>query len=154
MNVPDLANSRHRLGAVVVVTVHATALAGLLLVPATPASLLAMVGLAYLTSALGICVGYHRLLTHRGFEVPKWFEYALAMLGQLAWQGDPIEWVATHRRHHFQADIEGDPHSPCSGFWWSHVGWLLFRNDARPGSVDEALLAPDLVADGFYAKTR
>src|SRR5262245_21736976 len=48
----------------------------------------------------GICLGYHRLLTHRSFHTPRLVEYALAILGSLSWQGGPINWVGTHRIHH------------------------------------------------------
>ena len=30
------------------------------------------IGLQWITAALGITLGYHRLLTHRSFTVPKW----------------------------------------------------------------------------------
>jgi fatty-acid desaturase len=40
-------------------------------------------------------------------------------------QGDPIEWVSSHRYHHLHTDTPLDPHSPYEGFWWSHMGWLL-----------------------------
>src|SRR5207302_421186 len=35
----------------------------------------------YLFGVLGINVGYHRLLTHRGFSCPRWLEHVLAVLG-------------------------------------------------------------------------
>lgn len=40
-------------------------------------------------------------------------------------QGDPLEWVSSHRYHHLHTDTPLDPHSPYEGFWWSHMGWLL-----------------------------
>lgn len=40
-------------------------------------------------------------------------------------QGDPIDWVNTHRCHHRFVDTERDPHSPIQGFWFSHITWLL-----------------------------
>ena len=44
----------------------------------------------------------------------------------LPWlQGDPTEWVSSHRFHHLHTDTPLDPHSPYEGFWWSHMGWLL-----------------------------
>jgi stearoyl-CoA desaturase (delta-9 desaturase) len=46
---------------------------------------------------LGIGMCYHRLLTHRGYRVPKWVEYCLATCGTLALEGGPIAGVATHR---------------------------------------------------------
>ena len=66
----------------------------------------------YVTSALGVSVGYHRLLTHRSFRTRPWVRYTPAVLGSMAVEDPPIEWVATHRRHHALADADGDPHSP------------------------------------------
>ena len=74
---------------------------------------------------LGITLSFHRQLSHRSFTTPKWLEYALAYCGVLAVQGDPIEWVSSHRYHHLHTDTPLDPHSPYEGFWWSHMGWLL-----------------------------
>ncbi|MEC7298883.1 MAG: anhydro-N-acetylmuramic acid kinase, partial [Pseudomonadota bacterium] len=45
--------------------------------------------------------------------------------GALAMQGDPSEWVSSHRHHHKHCDTPKDPHSPYEGFWWSHIGWVL-----------------------------
>ena len=42
-------------------------------------------------------MGYHRLLTHKSFKCPLWLEYFVAWVGCQAGQGDPIEWVSTHR---------------------------------------------------------
>ena len=78
-----------------------------------------------ITGCLGITLSYHRQLSHRAFATPKWLEYTLAYCGVLAIQGDPLEWVSSHRYHHLHTDTPLDPHSPYEGFWWSHMGWLL-----------------------------
>jgi len=54
----------------------------------------------YVFGVLGINLGYHRLLTHRGFRCPKWLEYTLAVLGFCCLEDTPARWVAVHRRHH------------------------------------------------------
>ncbi len=46
---------------------------------------------------VGIAIGYHRLLTHRGYAVPRWLEYVIATCGTMALQGGPIYWVGVHR---------------------------------------------------------
>lgn len=56
--------------------------------------------LHWLFGSIGICLGYHRLLSHRSFQLPKWLEYPIAVIGALALQGGPIFWVAGHRLHH------------------------------------------------------
>ena len=83
--------------------------------------------MTFVASCLGITLCYHRLLSHRSFKTPKWFEYVLATCGCLAWQGGPIGWVGTHRMHHQHSDTEHDPHSPNHGFTWAHVLWFMHR---------------------------
>ena len=40
--------------------------------------------LYWISLSLGIGMGYHRLLTHRSYKVPKGIEYFLAVCGSLA----------------------------------------------------------------------
>lgn len=84
---------------------------------------------------MGITLSFHRQLSHRSFTTPKWLEYALAYCGVLAVQGEPIEWVSSHRYHHLHTDTPLDPHSPYEGFWWSHMGWLLNNGVSSPTSL-------------------
>jgi fatty-acid desaturase len=82
--------------------------------------------LYWLSASVGICLTYHRLLTHRGFRVPKPLEYLFTAFGMLASEGGAITWVAMHRAHHALSDRPGrDLHTPKDGFWWSHIGWIL-----------------------------
>ena len=91
-------------------------------------------GMYFITGCLGITLTYHRLLSHKSFAVPKWFEYILAYCGAMAVQGDPMEWASSHRYHHQHTDTPLDPHSPYEGFWWSHAGWL-FDNQVGLGTL-------------------
>jgi fatty-acid desaturase len=96
---------------------------------------------------VGIGMAYHRLLTHRGYRVPKWLEYFVTACGTLALEGGPIFWVATHRVHHQNSDHDGDPHTPQDGTWWAHAGWII---SGRALHSETALLgryAPDLTRD-------
>jgi stearoyl-CoA desaturase (delta-9 desaturase) len=95
-------------------------------------------------------MGYHRLLTHRGYKVPKWLEHAIAICGTLALEGGPIFWVATHRVHHQYSDQPGDPHTPREGTWWAHAGWILNGQPMHRETIILARYAPDLARDRFY----
>ncbi len=106
--------------------------------------------LLWVSCSLGICIGYHRLLSHRSFKTPKWVEYFLAVCGTLAMEGGPIFWVATHRLHHAKSDREGDPHSTRDGFWWAHAGWILTGPTCHNGTAALSRYAPDLAKDRFY----
>jgi fatty-acid desaturase len=104
---------------------------------------------ARLTGLLGINICYHRLLTHRGFKSPKWFEHVLAVIAVCCVQDTPARWVAVHRRHHQHADQPPDPHSPLVNFLWSHIGWLVVKNPelTRLGIYDR--YARDILRDPF-----
>src|SRR5579863_7881 len=106
--------------------------------------------LVYVTGGLGVTLGFHRLLTHRSLRLPKAIEHLLTVLGVLALQGGPIDWVATHRRHHANSDRAGDPHGMDRGFWWAHVGWLFLPNPARPRIEERRRLAAGLAAVPVY----
>ena len=99
---------------------------------------------------VGIGMCYHRLLTHRGYVVPKWIEYTMTLLATLAMEGGPIFWVSTHRVHHQLSDQEGDPHTPREGGWWAHAGWILFGESLHAQTQTLARYAPDLSRDRFH----
>ncbi len=119
----------------------------------TPADLV-IASVMYLLTAIGITVGFHRLLTHRSFQTPKPLEYLFAVLGSMAVQGPVISWVADHRKHHAHTDEDGDPHSPhvghdggfrgvFMGLWHAHTGWLM----STQGRADWKRYARDLYED-------
>ena len=112
--------------------------------------LLATVFLYWMTTGLGISMGYHRLHTHRSYKIPVFLEYSFALLGALTLEGGPISWVATHRIHHQNSDKPGDPHSPLEGSLWAHVGWLLFGEANHANTRKMSKYAPDLAKHRFY----
>ena len=136
--------------ALALAAIHLGAGAALLPVFFSWTALLVAFALYYLTGGIGVCLGYHRLLTHRSLHVPRPLEYAIATAGALAMQGGPISWVATHRAHHAFSDTERDPHDSRRGFWWSHMEWLYRRNPARLTREAERRFAADLAADPYY----
>ncbi len=110
-------------------------------------NLAALLIVKWMVGSLGIGVGWHRLLTHRSFKAPKWLEYTLSILATMSIQDSPEKWIATHRIHHKFTEMDGDPHSTRSGFWWAQIGWVL-RGTAQ--DHDEATLkryVPDLLKD-------
>jgi len=108
----------------------------------------------YTATALGVTVGFHRLLTHRSFKTKPWVRGLFAVLGTMSIEGPVISWVADHRKHHAYSDKFGDPHSPhvdhgggwrgaVRGLAHAHVGWLF---DHQQRGARERY-APDLIAD-------
>jgi stearoyl-CoA desaturase (delta-9 desaturase) len=123
---------------------------------------LAIAAVMYLATAIGITVGFHRMLTHRSFQTSKPIEYLFAVFGSMAVQGPVISWVADHRKHHAHTDEEGDPHSPhvghgpgvqgvLGGLWHAHTGWLF----STQGRAEWKRYASDLYEDrGMRAISR
>jgi stearoyl-CoA desaturase (Delta-9 desaturase) len=114
----------------------------------------------YVLGAMGVSMGFHRLLAHRAFRTSRPLRALLTTAGAMAGQGPPLIWVAHHRRHHRLADKVGDPHSPfvgadesdapfagfaagLRGVWHAHMGWLF--NDKL--TSDPIRYCPDLARD-------
>jgi len=85
--------------------------------------------LHWMTCSLGICLGYHRYLSHRSMKLRKPAEFFTMLLGTISGEGTPFSWSATHRLHHNRSDQHGDPHSPLEGTFWSHIIWLFVRRN-------------------------
>jgi len=103
--------------------------------------------LYWITGGLGITLGFHRLVSHRSFTVPKWIEYCLVFCGTLACQGGPFGWIGLHRMHHKFSDTQQDPHDSNRGFWWSHIGWMMVDN---PAKKEIPRFTKDISDDAFY----
>ncbi len=96
----------------------------------------------FLTGCLGMSMTYHRLLSHKSWQAPRWFMKAGTLLAAIGLTGSPLAWCAVHRDHHRFADRAQDPHSPYQQPWW-RVQFLsmFFRPNLRQ--------VPDLLADPF-----
>ncbi|NLY01762.1 MAG: acyl-CoA desaturase [Rhodopirellula sp.] len=112
-------------------------------------AVLLAVALSWITGSLGVCLGYHRLLTHGSFKTYKWVWRLFGWVGSLAGEGPPVNWVANHRQHHQFSDKPGDPHSPNDGRWWSHMIWLFPQRDSARWQATMHRYAPDLLKDPF-----
>jgi stearoyl-CoA desaturase (delta-9 desaturase) len=108
----------------------------------------------YLSTGLGVTVGFHRLLTHRSFKTSRSLRALFAVLGSAAIEGPVISWVADHRKHHAFSDQPGDPHSPhvdhgvgwigaLRGLLHAHLGWIFIHTQRGARSR----YAPDLMRD-------
>jgi fatty-acid desaturase len=103
--------------------------------------------LHFVTACFGITLGYHRLLTHGSFVCASWFKYFCSICGMLSAEGSPLQWVATHRKHHVHSDGDEDPHSPLHGFWWSHMLWFYPYESAQQREALYLRWAPDIYKD-------
>jgi sn-2 palmitoyl-lipid 9-desaturase len=103
------------------------------------------VGMYWLTSSVGVCLGFHRYLTHKSFKLTKPAEFGVLLCSVASGQGSPLMWTASHRLHHQRSDQEGDPHSPVEGKWWSHMAWLFVNHSAEQRAILYRRYVPDLV---------
>ncbi|KAE8371081.1 hypothetical protein BDV26DRAFT_303236 [Aspergillus bertholletiae] len=103
---------------------------------------------AYLYGILhGLCItiGYHRLWAHRSFRANIILRIFLAVVGAGMVQRPIIWWVQAHRAHHRYVDTDRDPYNARRGLFYSHIGWLLVRQDSSKWDIDISDLLNDPV---------
>jgi stearoyl-CoA desaturase (delta-9 desaturase) len=101
----------------------------------------------YLMCGLSITAGYHRLFSHRTYKASTLAKVILAVVGSANWQNSIIEWASDHRRHHRFVDTDNDPYDARRGFWWSHMGWIMFRGRHHGDLSNVKDLVKDPVCD-------
>lgn len=114
-----------------------------LCITAVPAYLIANGGMGWFTAGLfafymiatglSITLGYHRLFSHISFKAKLPVRLFVTIFGAAAFENSALTWSSEHRRHHKHVDHhDDDPYSISRGFWWAHMGWLLFKLDPEP----------------------
>lgn len=76
---------------------------------------------------LSITVGYHRLFSHIAFKAKLPVRLFTLVFGACAFENACLDWVSDHRRHHKHVDHDEDPYDISKGFFWAHIGWLMFK---------------------------
>ena len=108
----------------------------------------------YLIAGFGVTVGFHRLLTHRAFQMHKPVEYAFAIAGSMSCRarsstGSPTTASttptptsrATRTRRTSSSPTAG--RARCTGLFHAHMGWLFVNH----GRAQRRKYATDLVED-------
>jgi len=72
---------------------------------------------------LSVCIGVHRLWSHRSFKVVRPLKLFLLFFYTMAGQSSVYNWVKVHRVHHKFAETVKDPLNFRRGFFFAHVGW-------------------------------
>jgi len=117
---------------------------------------LALGGLWWLLCNLAVSAGYHRLFSHRAYQAHPVLEALYLLFGAASVQGSALGWSNDHREHHAYTDTDRDPHDSRRGFWWTHVGWLLFdaREPRRPERTRDLAANPRVrLQDRHYVLT-
>jgi stearoyl-CoA desaturase (delta-9 desaturase) len=73
--------------------------------------------------------GYHRLWSHKAYTASKSLQIFLMLFGAGAGEGSIKLWCREHRAHHRYVDTDQDPYSVQKGLFYSHVGWIIFKDD-------------------------
>lgn len=97
----------------------------------------------FLNGCLGMTMTYHRLLSHRSWNPPKWVEYLFTLFATIGLTGSAIAWVGIHREHHKHTDTDKDPHSP-SFKGWLYAHFFSMFSEVKPRYVI------DLMKTKFY----
>ncbi len=80
----------------------------------------------YFVRMVVVTAAYHRYFSHRSFKTSRAFQFLLALGAQSSAQKGVLWWASHHRHHHKYSDTPKDIHSVRrSGFWHSHIGWIL-----------------------------
>ncbi len=87
---------------------------------------------SYYLRMFAVTAGYHRYFAHRAFKTSRVVQFGLAFLAMTSAQKGVLWWAAHHRHHHRHSDEKKDVHSPIqTGFWFSHLGWILTKGTQR-----------------------
>lgn len=101
----------------------------------------------YVLRMFAITAFYHRYFSHKTFETSRILQFIFALLGTMSSQRGPLWWTAHHRHHHHHADQAADKHSPQHGFWHSHMGWFLNKQNVYTDKrlIKDWLKYPELI---------
>ncbi|KAG7168555.1 stearoyl-CoA desaturase 5-like [Homarus americanus] len=105
--------------------------------------------LLYFMAALGITMGAHRLWSHRSYKATLPLRVILAAFQTLSFQNDIFEWARDHRVHHKYSETDADPHNARRGFFFSHMGWLMYRKHPKVIEKGRNLDLSDLKEDAI-----
>jgi stearoyl-CoA desaturase (Delta-9 desaturase) len=96
----------------------------------------------FLFTGFGVTAGYHRLFSHRSYDVHILAEIFILTCAAMSAEGSVIKWSYNHRIHHKYVDTDRDPYSIKKGFWYAHFTWML---DKRNSVFDDPSIVPDLM---------
>lgn len=80
----------------------------------------------FVGTVLGITAGYHRLYAHKTYKANTLYQFILLALGAATFQQSALKWSSLHRTHHQYTDTERDPYNIKKGFFYAHMGWIMF----------------------------
>ncbi len=82
-------------------------------------------------TGIAITAGYHRLFSHRAYKTIWPIRLLYLLFGAACFEGSVLEWCTDHRKHHLYVDTNKDPYNINQGFWYAHIGWLIFLDTSK-----------------------
>lgn len=79
-----------------------------------------------LATGMSITGGYHRLFAHQTYKAHPIVQFLVLFFGAAAFEQSALKWCSQHRDHHRFVDSERDPYNIKYGFFYAHMGWLMF----------------------------
>ncbi len=86
----------------------------------------------FVATGLSITLGYHRLYSHLAFQAHWSVRVFTLLFGAAAFENSVLLWCTEHRAHHKHVDHEEDPYAISKGFFYAHMGWLMFKLMPEP----------------------
>jgi len=80
----------------------------------------------FIATGMAVTVGYHRLFSHRTFSANKFVEFLALFFGAASFEESALCWSSQHRAHHQYTDTDLDPYNIKRGFFYAHMGWMMF----------------------------
>ena len=77
-----------------------------------------------------ITVGYHRLFSHVSFKAEPIIRFLTLFFGAASFEQSALIWASQHRKHHRYVDTDLDPYNIKRGFFYAHLGWMIFWQHA------------------------
>jgi stearoyl-CoA desaturase (delta-9 desaturase) len=90
----------------------------------------------YIATGLSITAGYHRLFSHRTYKANPFLKLIFLLFGAAAFQNSALKWSTDHRVHHNHVDGEYDPYNINKGFFYAHIGWIFFKENANANAIE------------------
>jgi len=105
--------------------------------------------LIYWAGGLGITMGAHRLWAHKSYKAKAPIRFILMLCQTMAFQNSIYDWCRDHRVHHKFTETDADPHNARRGFFFAHMGWLMYKKHPDVIKGGKTLDYSDLMADPF-----
>jgi stearoyl-CoA desaturase (Delta-9 desaturase) len=105
--------------------------------------------LYFFATSMAITVGYHRLFAHTTYKTNNVIRFLLLFFGAATYEQSAVKWASQHRQHHQFTDTDNDPHNVKRGFWYSHIGWILFYKHSVNSKNVTDLLQNKLVLNQY-----